>query len=62
MAFADARYRATGNFDFKVGSLDAMMTRPRPGELTLSVVIHVFSDSERLKAEFEQPLALRRGQ
>ena len=55
---ATASYKAASMFDTQVGSLDARLRSTEPGAIVMSITTNVFTKTERLKATFEQTMAL----
>jgi hypothetical protein len=56
MANASAGYRGKTMFDTQVGSLDARLHRDAADSITMDVTVNVFTNTERLKATFEQTM------
>jgi hypothetical protein len=59
MANASAGYQRKTLFDTQIGSLDARLHRTETDQLTLNVTVNVFTNTERLKATFEQTMPLK---
>jgi len=59
MASVSASYQRKTLFDTQIGSLDARLYRGDTGNLTMSVTTNVFTNTERLKATFEQAMPLK---
>ena len=60
IANASASYQRKTAFDAQIGSLDARLLRGQEDSLTMNVTVNVFTNTERLKATFEQTMPLPR--
>jgi hypothetical protein len=56
MASASVSYQRKTVWDTQIGSLDARLVKAETGNVTASVTVNVFTQTERLKAVFEQSL------
>lgn len=58
MLSVSARYKTQSMFDTQVGSLDVRIHGAGPGAATMSISTNIFTETERLKATFEQIMPL----
>jgi hypothetical protein len=59
MANASASYQKKSLYDTQLGSIDARLNRSSADNVTINATINVFTNTERLKATFEQTMPWR---